>query len=152
MGCFLSRPFDGQTQTVLLRLVEKLPHFKYDRTRSFRGWLKTVTLNRWREWMRRRRLEPTHLAAPGEVPEPDHPDPAALFEEAEYRAHLVHRAMKLIQADFEPSTWKVWWEYVVLGRSAPEVATQLGVTVNAVYLAKSRVLRRLRKELNGLLD
>lgn len=139
-------------QEVLLKLVQKLPEFQYDQTKSFRAWLKTVTLNRWRECMRRRRLEPTHLDAPGSVPQPDHVDPAAAFEEAEYRAQLVHQAMKLIQGDFETATWRMWWEYVVVGRPAVQVATQLGATVNAVYLAKSRVLRRLREELDGLLE
>jgi len=140
------------TQDVLLRLVEKLPQFQYDRAKSFRAWLKTVTLNRWRECVRRRRLEPTQLDTPGEVPQPDPVDSAAWFEETEYRAQLVHRAMKIVRGDFEPATWRMWWEYVVAGHPAGQVATQLGVTVNAVYLAKSRVLRRLREELDGLLE
>jgi RNA polymerase sigma-70 factor (ECF subfamily) len=49
-------------------------------------------------------------------------------------------------------TWQACWEFVVRDRPAAAVAAELGITVNAVYLAKSRVLRRLREELQGLLD
>ena len=52
----------------------------------------------------------------------------------------------------KPATWRACWEFVVSDRPAKEVAAELGLTVNAVYLAKSRVLRRLRHELVGLLD
>jgi RNA polymerase sigma-70 factor (ECF subfamily) len=54
--------------------------------------------------------------------------------------------------EFQPVTWKACWEFVVCDRKADDVASELGVSVNAVYLAKSRVLRRLREELAGLLD
>ena len=74
------------------------------------------------------------------------------IEEEEYRRYLVRRALGLMQAEFEPATWKACWEFVVHDRPAAEVAAELGLSVNAVYLAKSRVLRRLRAELRGLLD
>jgi RNA polymerase sigma-70 factor (ECF subfamily) len=64
----------------------------------------------------------------------------------------VDRALRLMRADFEETTWKACWEYVVNGRAAAEVAADLGVSVNAVHLAKARVLRRLRQELAGLLE
>lgn len=51
-----------------------------------------------------------------------------------------------------PATWKACWEFMIVGRPAEAVAKELGLTVNAVYLAKSRVLSRLREELAGLLD
>jgi RNA polymerase sigma-70 factor (ECF subfamily) len=57
-----------------------------------------------------------------------------------------------MQAEFQPVTWQACWQFVLLDRPATEVAAELGITVNAVYLAKSRVLRRLREELAGLLD
>src|SRR5262249_13808347 len=67
------------------------------------------------------------------------------------RQHLVSRALQLMQADFQPGTWKACWEQVANGRAAAEVARELGMTVNAAHLAKSRVLRRLRQGLGGLL-
>jgi RNA polymerase sigma-70 factor (ECF subfamily) len=51
---------------------------------------------------------------------------------------------------FQPSTWQAFWEHVVEDRPAPEVAARLGVTVNAVFKAKARVLARLHRELADL--
>jgi RNA polymerase sigma-70 factor, ECF subfamily len=64
----------------------------------------------------------------------------------------VRRALELMQAEFQPTTWKACWEYAVQGRPAAEVAGELQTTVEVVYAAKSRVLRRLREELAGLLE
>jgi RNA polymerase sigma-70 factor (ECF subfamily) len=138
-------------QDVLTVLVQKLPAFKYDPQQSFRRWLHTVLLNKWRERGRRKLLPRTGLDDPSvsQIVEPLEPVP---FDENEYREQLVRRAMQIMQAEFEPATWKACWETVVSGRSPKEVAAELGVSVDVVYGAKSRVLRRLRQELAGLLD
>lgn len=139
-------------QTVFLTLYEKLPQFKYDPTRSFRAWLKTVLLNTWRNQARRCRTGMPH--APG-ILDPDlipDTDPRTALDEAEYRSALVRRALELMQQHFEPNTWRACWEFVVNDRPAPEVAAELGLTLNAVYLAKSRVLRHLRHELQWFLE
>jgi RNA polymerase sigma-70 factor (ECF subfamily) len=60
--------------------------------------------------------------------------------------------MQVMKADFQPSTWQACWEHVARGRPVEEVAAELGITEKAVYLAKARVLRRLREELEGLWD
>ena len=86
------------------------------------------------------------------VPKPAGPDGSLAFEEADYHKYLSIHALKVMQAEFQPTTWKACWEHVVVGRPAAEVAAELGITVNAVYLAKSHVLRRLRQEMAGLLD
>jgi len=138
-------------QDVFLILVQKLPEFQYDRQKSFRAWLKTITLNKWRERMRRRR--PVALPADGAaLPDREGPDLVLELEEAEYRRDLVRRAMELIRNDFQETTWKACWEFAAAGRPAAEVAGELGIAVHSVYLAKSRVMRRLRQELDGLLD
>ena len=137
-------------QEVLTLLVQKLPEFNYDERRSFRGWLRTITLNKWRDYRRRRQLPREPGGAT--LVEVEGPDGAAAFEEAEYRRHLVKQALELMQAEFQPVTWKACWEYMIADRPAGEVARELGISVNAVYLAKSRVLGRLRQELAGLLD
>jgi RNA polymerase sigma-70 factor, ECF subfamily len=135
-------------QEVLLALVQKLPHFAYDPEQSFRGWLRTITLNKWRE--RRRRLAlPVDDVGISDVADSGDGD---AFEEVEYRMRLVNQALQIMQAEFEPTTWKACWEFVVSGRPAAEVAAELGVSADVVYGAKSRVLRRLREELAGLLD
>jgi RNA polymerase sigma-70 factor, ECF subfamily len=135
-------------QDVFTLLVRKLPQFQYDPQKSFRKWLRTVLLNKWREGHRRRRL-PTGDAG---LAEASVPDPVDEFSEAEYRQHLVRCALQVMQREFQPVTWKACWEYLVVGRPATEVAAELGVSVDVVYSAKSRVLHRLRMELAGLLD
>jgi RNA polymerase sigma-70 factor (ECF subfamily) len=80
------------------------------------------------------------------------PDDLSSISEAEFQRHIVVRAMELMKTEFQAVTWKACWEHVVCDRPAAEVAKELGMTVNAVYLAKSRVLRRLRQELAGMLD
>ena len=79
--------------------------------------------------------------------EPD--DPLA---EAEYRKYMINRVLDLVRTEFEPITWRAFHEHAILGLTPAEVAVSLGITTNAVYLAKRRVLRRLREEFDGLLD
>jgi RNA polymerase sigma-70 factor (ECF subfamily) len=62
------------------------------------------------------------------------------------------RALEIMQAQFQPATWKACWEHPAVGRAAAEVAAELGTSEGAVYVATHRVLRRLREELEGLLD
>lgn len=137
------------TQDVFVVAVQHLPHFRYDPAQSFRAWLKTVLMNTWRKHHRKAARAPAAGGDPGLVPADD---PAQLVDEAEHREFLVRRALAVARSDFEPLTWRACWEFVVNDRPAAEVAAELGVTVNAVYLAKSRVLRHLRTELAGLLD
>ncbi len=138
-------------QDVFLVLVRKLPEFTYDRQMSFRAWLRTVTINKWRDRQSGRVALPLDNDSPP-LANLEVSDQADLFDEAEYRSYLTGRALKLIQAEFQEATWRAFWEFVVADRPAAEVATELAITVNAVYLAKGRVLRRLREELDGLLD
>jgi RNA polymerase sigma-70 factor, ECF subfamily len=136
-------------QDVFTALVKKLPDFEYKPNQSFRGWLRKVLYNKWRK----QKPEPGRpsMGAAGLSGVAD-PEPAADIGEAEFQQQLSVRALQLIQAEFQPATWKACWETVVRGRPAAEVAGELGMSVNAVYLAKSRVLRRLRQELDGMLD
>ncbi len=58
--------------------------------------------------------------------------------------------LALMQSDFEETTWRAFWLTAVEGQTAPLAAQQIGISTAAVYMAKSRVLRRLREELDGL--
>lgn len=138
-------------QDLFTTLVEQMPNFLYHPSKRFRGWLWTVFINRHRALRRRDAVRGTEVdgAALDQLAGDAPPDEVA---EREYRDYLVHRALQLMRADFQPQTWMACWEYVVVGRPAQEVAAELGIAVNAVHLAKSRVLRRLRDELQGLLD
>jgi RNA polymerase sigma-70 factor (ECF subfamily) len=138
-------------QDVLVVLLRKLPEFRYDPSKSFRAWLHTVALNCWRDRERRKASRPIEGGAEG-LALPVVPDSAEEFAEAEYRDYLFRRALELMQADFNPTTWKACWEHVVSGKTAAEVASELGITPGAVYVARSRVLARLRQELLHLID
>jgi RNA polymerase sigma-70 factor (ECF subfamily) len=138
-------------QEVFTTLVQKLPEFQYDRNKGFRNWLRTVLLNKWRD-RARRRVSATIVANEGDLAELVAPEASDTFAEVEYRQHLVSRALQLMQTEFPPKTWKACWEHVVAGRSAQEVAEELGISPGSVYVAKSRVLCRLRQELDGLLE
>ena len=137
------------TQDVFVVLVQHLPQFQYDSSRSFRAWLKTVLTNTWRKHHRQASRLPTATGDPNLAPDSD---PAEILDNAEHRQYLVRRALAIVRVDFEAQTWKACWEFVVNERSAAEVSAELGISENAVYLAKSRILRHLRTELAGLLD
>ena len=133
-------------QDVFARLVKKLPHFNYKQDQSFRGWLRTVMYNQWRK---KRAALPLTDDGLSDVAAPEQ---AADIGEVEFQQQLTIRALQLMQAEFQPTTWQACWETVVRGRSGADVARELGISINAVYLARSRVLRRLREELEGMLD
>lgn len=139
------------TQEVFTTLVRKLPEFTYDRQKSFRAWLRTLTLNQWRDLHKRRATRPVPGNDDGLL-ELTAPDAVSALEEDEYRRHLLQRALRMMQADFQPSTWKAFWEQAVNQRPPETVAAELGLSTAAVYAAKFRVLSRLRQELRGLLD
>ncbi|MFO0878098.1 MAG: sigma-70 family RNA polymerase sigma factor [Gemmataceae bacterium] len=138
-------------QDVLAALVQKMPGFVYDPQKSFRSWLRAVTFNRWRDNLKQRGKLPLpgDEAALAAQAAPTEADP---FWEQEYRQHLVGRALDLMRAEFQPTTWQACWEVVVMGRPAAEVATELGISENAVHIARCRVVRRLRNELQGLME
>lgn len=60
--------------------------------------------------------------------------------------------MELLEAEFEPRTWQMFWRVTAEGQAVKDVAADFGVTPGAVRVAKSRVLQRLREELKGLED
>ncbi len=138
-------------QDVLLTLMKRLPEFQYDPQKSFRAWLFTLLRT---HLLNRRKAAARRPLGDGAVPVDELPgsDPVAFLEEAEYRQYLVNRALQLLQADFQPRTWRAFWAYVVDGRPAADVAKEFGVTEGAVYTAKVRIVDRLRRELAGLMD
>ena len=138
-------------QDVMTLMLRELPKFEYDRSRSFRGWLRTVTINKLRD-RQRQKVAKREVAGQSALDCQETPDEIEFLTESEYRNQLVSRAMELMKTDFEPSTWRACWEHIVAGRPAAEVAAELGITPNAVYIAKYRVVRRLQEELQGMLD
>jgi RNA polymerase sigma-70 factor, ECF subfamily len=139
-------------QDVMAKLVVKLRQFQYDQSLNFRGWLRTISVNQARDLQRAKALRTT--TGLNDVVAPAQPGASSvdLFDRQEYCAYLVARGRDLIRAEFEPLTWDACWRYAVEGRSASDVAKELGITANAVRIAKCRVFARLRKELEGLIE
>lgn len=123
---------------------------------SFRGWLRTITrtkiVDHWRA--KRRGAAVGGSDAHEQLLQVPALDPGAASEprESEEAQILYRRALELIVTDFGERTWKAFWMVVIENRRPVDVAADLGVSPNAVYLAKARVLARLREEFVGLID
>ena len=142
-------PADGAAdlvQDVLLRVMQRLPSFAGAEDGRFLAWLRAVMLNRWRDLRRRAAAQPRTVGSAALDAVAGADDLAGVIT-TEDRDFLIRRALQIMQTDFEPTTWRACWERVVAGRPAAEVAAELGVTVEAVYSATYRVIRRLRSEL-----
>ncbi len=139
-------------QEVMTKLVVKLRDFKYDPNLKFRGWLRVVSVNQARDIQRLANRYKTFALTEQHDSEQADGNAVDLFDQREYSAYLVTRGRDLIRAEFEPTTWEACWMYAVDGKSATQVAQELGITANAVRIAKCRVFARLRKELEGLIE
>src|SRR5262245_13444926 len=142
-------------QDVMAVVVRELPRFHYDPAiGSFRGWLRTITANRLRAFQRNRGVRRETICAPDFSDLLNQlEDPASSVSQLwnqEHDRHIVATLLALVEPEFEPTTWKAFCKVALEGRKPAEVATELGVAVNAVFIAKSRVLRRLREETAGL--
>jgi RNA polymerase sigma-70 factor (ECF subfamily) len=136
-------------ENVFAALADKLPQFRCGLGPGFRGWLWTITLDTFRS--RSGRANGSRPSG-GDVEAGHFAQGAAGIGEEEYRQYMVQRTLALIQEEFPPATWRAFWEFAVSGRPANEVARELEIHVTDVYLAKGRVLRRVRTLLAGLLD
>jgi len=144
-------------QEVFQAVATHLDGFRRERpSDTFRGWLRTITRNKVNDHFRRREKEPAGVGGseardllaqvPGALPVEE----PAVADEAE--GALLHRALELLRAEFEPKTWQAFWQTAVEGRAATDVAADLSMSPGAVRVAKSRVLHRLRSDLGELLD
>lgn len=143
-------------QEVFATLVRQLPSFEHNEQRgAFRCWLRNILVNHVRCFWNARRTTP--LADAQDIfQELDRlEDPASDLNRLWDRQHdtfLARRVLELIEKDFTSSTWHAFRRVVLEGTKPAAVAAEMGLTVNAVMLAKSRVLRRARQEIDGLTD
>jgi RNA polymerase sigma-70 factor (ECF subfamily) len=141
---------DDLTQRVLEVLVRQLPDFEHSgRPGAFRAWLRGITVNLLREFWRARPV-PEAGARLEELSDPNG-GLSRLWEEQHDR-HVLHALMGLVRPEFTEATWQAFRRQALDGAAAREVAAELGLSVNAVLIAKSRVLARLRQEALGLVD
>jgi RNA polymerase sigma factor (sigma-70 family) len=143
------------TQDVLVTVARTIHRFEYNpKSGSFRGWLKVVTRSRLNDFLRAQRREVQGTGDTGmlhlidEQPDPSQPD----IWEREFRRTLFEWAVDRIRCDFEDTTWQAFWQTSVGGRETRDVAETLEMSVGAIYIARSRVLARLRKEIEEVDD
>lgn len=156
IGRGLSHPDAADvTQEVLRAVAVALPRFEYDPDRSsFRHWLFTVVRSKFNNHLatlarRPRPASDTTLAHYSNLTAGD--DDEAAWRR-EHQARLIQWAAEKIQPEFQPATWKAFWRTAVLGEPTPTVARDLGLSINAVYIARSRITQRLRALLHDLGD
>lgn len=151
----LAQDADDTCQEVMLKLVEHLPRFRRQRHGSFRAWLRTITVNEvnlyWRQRARRLGLQHTDgQTVLAELQDPRH-EMSRLWDQ-EHGEYVVARLQELIEPEFSSTTWQAFRMRVHEERPTADVAAALGISKNAVDIAKSRVLNRLRQEAGVLLD
>jgi RNA polymerase sigma-70 factor (ECF subfamily) len=143
-------------QEVFGAVLTGITGFRRDRPGDrFRGWLWGITHNKLRDFWRRWASQPVAAGGPEA-----HERLARLAAEEEAGSSwqgpsaqtlgLFRRAVELLRSEFEERSWRAFWRVVVEEQRPAEVAAELGMTVNAVYVAKSRILHRLRQELGDL--
>ena len=137
-------------QEVLTIVFRRLPNLKYDRQGSFRGWLRTVTLNKFRE-RRRKKMLPV-IDASGSFVEGLATVPQAESTwDIDYGRLLLRQAMDQMQCDFEPATWQALLAVMREHLSVDQASKQHDVSSWTIYSARSRLMRRLREQLDGML-
>lgn len=117
---------------------------------TFRGWLWTIARNKLRDFYR------TEAGRAAGVGGSHAQEQMASIPEQEFDSQagdedgIVHRALEMIRGDFESKTWSAFWRTAVDGWTAADAGKELQMSIDSVYQAKSRVLRRLREEMRGL--
>jgi RNA polymerase sigma-70 factor (ECF subfamily) len=141
-------------QDVMRAVASAIRQLDYDRSRgSFAGWLFTITRNKIFSFLSARRNRP--LTASDSAAshllniQSDDGDSADTWE-LEYQRSLASLAMERIKNEFQESTWQAFHLTAVDGRAASEVAAELALSPGAVYVAKSRVLARLKEEVEDI--
>lgn len=143
-------------QEIFRAVALALPTFRRDRPGdTFRGWLRVVARRKFLDFCRHRSRAAEAKGGSGaylqllEVPDRENPDNA---DSPEQLSELHRRALNLIRAHFQSKTWEAFWRCTIDGLTPMTVGAELDMTSLAVRQAKSRVLRRLRKDLGELLE
>jgi RNA polymerase sigma-70 factor (ECF subfamily) len=139
---FQAADADDVTQEVLTTVVRTIASFEYSRERGrFRGWLGTVTTRAMASFRTRTRRAGPEL--PLEI------DPAW---DRGFAEHVLAVALDRVRSEFEPETWSAFDATWIRRERPADVATRLGIALHAVYVNKSRVLKRLEAEVLALAE
>jgi RNA polymerase sigma-70 factor, ECF subfamily len=146
---------DDLAQEVLLVVFREVGGFEWRGQGAFRAWLRTILANRVRDYFRSQKHRPTatgdsdFLRRLNELESPE--SALSRLWDREHDEHVAASLLRRIQGDFAPATWQAFRRHVLEGMPVKSVAEELGLSLNSVLLAKSRVLKRLRQELAGLI-
>jgi RNA polymerase sigma-70 factor (ECF subfamily) len=140
------------TQDVMVEVARAIRSFEYQPERGrFRHWLLTVTRRLLLRFNERRARRPDRACESAEL-ETLEDDQADVDWDGAFNARVLRVAMQRIQPSFEPFTWRafecVWLE----NHSAAEAAEKLSLRIEQVYIAKSRVLKRLSEEVHEIVE
>lgn len=148
---------DDLVQEVLVTVLRELAQFKHSgRAGAFRSWLRTILVYRLRDFWRSRNYRPaaaggsTWLEQLQELE--DESSDASREWNLEHDRHVMARLLESVRPRFEPKTWEAFRRQMFDGQRADTVAAELGMSLNSVYVARSRVLSTLRREAAGLID
>ncbi len=141
-------------QDVLRSVSSAIGRLDYDRNQgTFRGWLFTITRNKVLNFLAARRNRPQgtgDTTANQLLDAQPSGDGGADAWELEYQRRLPSLAMDRIKSEFQANTWQAFWLTAVEGLAAADVAEQVGISPGAIYVAKSRVLARLKEEVEAI--
>ena len=141
-------------QDVLRSISSAIGRLDYDRKQgTFRGWLFTITRNKVFNFLSARRIRPQAVGDSATnrllAEEPSGGDDSEAWE-LEYQRRLAARAMERVKGEFQENTWRAFWLTAVEGAAAGDAARQVGMSPGAIYVAKSRVLARLKEEVEAM--
>jgi RNA polymerase sigma factor (sigma-70 family) len=141
------------SQNVLFRLTTRLPNFKYDKSKSFRGWLKTLTHHAWHDFITEAGYRHRGSGDTG-IYEQLHSAEAktdlAARVEAAFDKELLELAVTRVKERVAAATWEAFKLTAFDGATPQDAADTLGMRVSQVYLAKHRVQKQLQEEITAL--
>ena len=148
---------DDISQTALSSVVASLHNFHHNgRVGAFRSWLRTITVNSIRQRFRADRTRMDYVGGRALLADlSELEDPKSALSELWNRAHdaqVLQTLMTWAEREFEGTTWQAFRRQVLDEVPPKMVATELDMTVNAVLIAKCRVIKRLRELSCGLID
>jgi RNA polymerase sigma factor (sigma-70 family) len=140
-------------QDVLRSLSSAVHRLEYDPVRgTFRGWLFTVTRNKVFNFLesRSRRVQGSGDSRVQQRLEQHADGDQSADWEADYQRSMVSQAMERVKGEFQNATWEAFLLTAVEGRTPAQVSSRVGLSVGAIYVAKSRVIARLRQEIERM--
>jgi RNA polymerase sigma-70 factor (ECF subfamily) len=146
-----SSDVDDVAQDVLIKLLNAMRTFRYDPSRSFCAWLRTVTQRALGDFAAGRAKEPGQIGP--EVAIADRVDARAELErelEGFFDRDLFHLAMRRVEKRVKPVTWDAFRLTAVEGLSGRDAGQRLEMPVAHVFVAKNRVQKLLQEEIAAM--